>query len=141
MESEIDKIIYRISGDPSYIEFLIVEHDHIKSALEAKGPSLDVEYLQDYPSTIGSALHCDIIELDLWLGELSPNDRELLQRYVIMQDHIPAFGRANIRHCKRLMKGFAERNAASKEDTKKKETRRNPVLSVSTDDRRQQNKA
>jgi hypothetical protein len=111
----VDAIINRVSGDPSYIEFLLVERHNIRSALEAKGMCFDEEWTQAYPSTIGNALHCDLIELEMWLDELSVQDRAIVELWADGQLERPTYGQAKIRRARSLLRRFAERNA-NKED-------------------------
>jgi hypothetical protein len=109
-EAGIDSVIDRVQGDKDYIKFLLVEAPYIRSALYARGMQFDPEYATTaYPTTIGNALHCDLIELEAWLSTQTRADVQLLLAWA---SHSPrssrtAFSKPKIRRAK----GIAERAA------------------------------
>jgi hypothetical protein len=108
MRTEVDRLIDRARGDPNYVAFLLIERPYIRSALLARGTPLDtVDRTLTFPVTIGNAFHDDLIELELWMSSLSPNDRELLERWSMREDVSPAYGRAYVRRVKSLLRDHA----------------------------------
>lgn len=78
----VDYLIDRLRGDPLYIKYLLVEYPYVRAALEAHGAAAsDEDKVEAYSSSIGNALHNDIIELDQWLSTLDPNDVKALFKW------------------------------------------------------------
>lgn len=82
----IDSLVSELDGDPLYVRYLLGELPYIKSALFARGVCLDEEArTEQHSSSIGNALHLDVIELESWFGGLAPQDQELLVDWVVYQ--------------------------------------------------------
>jgi hypothetical protein len=78
----VDTLVDTLGGDPQYVKFLLVERPYIKAALVRMTAVIDEEArLLAYPSSVGNALHNDIIELETWLACLSKQDREVLEEW------------------------------------------------------------
>lgn len=102
--SGIERLIDGLRGDPAYVKFLLIERPYIRSALMPRSPFLSSEDRVDaYPTTIGNPLHNDIIELEMWLNSLSPQDRSLLLSWASREDRAPSFGWASIRRVNALL--------------------------------------
>lgn len=83
-EMSIDALVAELDGDPLYVRYLLGEMPYIKSALYARGVCLDEESrATQHSSTIGNALHLDIIELESWFKGLAPQDQELLIQWIL----------------------------------------------------------
>jgi hypothetical protein len=105
----IDSIVYSLDGDIDYIKFLIAEQPYIRSAMEAISPPSDPEeWTGRYPTTIGNALHCDLIELEAWLETIQPSDRVILSEWANRQRAKPYFAAAKIRRVKHLIGKFPQ---------------------------------
>lgn len=105
----IDSIVYSLSGDIDYIKFLIAEQPYIRSAMEAISPPSDPEeWTGRYPTTIGNALHCDLIELEAWLETIQTSDRIILTEWANRQRAKPYFAAAKIRRVKHLIGKFPQ---------------------------------
>ncbi len=105
----IESIVFSLDGDIDYIKFLIAEQPYIRSAMLATSPPSDPEeWTGRYPTTIGNALHCDLIELEAWLETLSPIDREILTEWANRQKAKPYFAAAKIRRVKHLIGKFPQ---------------------------------
>lgn len=110
-DRDIDYVIDSITGDPDYIKFLLVERPYIRSALEAKGFEFDpVARTLAYSSGIGNALHNDVIELEIWLNGLSPQDRNLLLRWAESAGDRVSLGVASMRRIRGLISQYGESN-------------------------------
>lgn len=108
--SPIDYIVYRLDGNPEYIKYLLAQRPYIRSAITYPPKPMDDESRADlYSSSIGGAIHCDIIELDIWLETLSHEDRSLLFSWAEKQGRKPAFGAARIRRVEVLVKQWRSR--------------------------------
>jgi hypothetical protein len=67
----LEAVLREVGNDDAYVKFLIAEKDYIRSALDARGVCFDEEYnASAYPSSIGSSIHCDLIEVEAWLDSL-----------------------------------------------------------------------
>jgi hypothetical protein len=105
----IESIVFSLDGDIDYIKFLIAEQPYIRSAMLANSPPSDPEeWTGRYPTTIGNALHCDLIELEAWLETLSPIDRQILTEWANRQKAKPYFAAAKIRRVKHLIGKFPQ---------------------------------
>jgi hypothetical protein len=105
----IESIVFSLDGDIDYIKFLIAEQPYIRSAMLATSPPSDPEeWTGRYPTTIGNALHCDLIELEAWLGTLQPTDRQILTEWANRQKAKPYFAAAKIRRVKHLIGKFPQ---------------------------------
>jgi hypothetical protein len=105
----IESIVFSLDGDIDYIKFLIAEQPYIRSAMLATSPPSDPEeWTGRYPTTIGNALHCDLIELEAWLETLSQIDREILTEWANRQKAKPYFAAAKIRRVKHLIGKFPQ---------------------------------
>jgi hypothetical protein len=105
----IDSIVYSLDGDIDYLKFLIAEQPYIRSAMLATSPPTDPEeWTGRYPTTIGNALHCDLIELEAWMETLAPNDRYILTEWANRQKAKPYFAAAKIRRVKHLIGKFPQ---------------------------------
>lgn len=106
-EIMIDSIIYTLDGNIDYIKFLIAEQPYIRSAMEATSPPVDPdEAVGRYPTSVGSALHCDLIELESWFKDLSPSDRGILSEWASRTRVKPYFAAAKIRRVNHLIGKF-----------------------------------
>jgi hypothetical protein len=94
----VEHLVESLRGDPLYVKFLLVELPYIRSALEARGVCLDDEYRASaYSTSVGNALHLDILDLSEWLFSLSPQDRKLLVDWAANDaPRRPAFSRARV---------------------------------------------
>lgn len=105
----IESIVFSLDGDIDYIKFLIAEQPYIRSAMLATSPPSDPEeWTGRYPTTIGNALHCDLIELEAWLETLAPIDRQILTEWANRQKAKPYFAAAKIRRVKHLIGKFPQ---------------------------------
>lgn len=105
----VESLIDSLKGDPAYVKFLLVERPYIRSALLARGAFLSSEDRVDaFPSSVGNPFHNDIIELEMWLSSLSPQDRSLLISWAAQEDASPTFGWASIRRVNALVKERAK---------------------------------
>lgn len=103
----IDSIIYTLDGNIDYIKFLIAEQPYIRSAMEATSPPIDPdEAVGRYPTSVGTALHCDLIELETWFSNLSPSDRGILTEWASRTRVKPYFAAAKIRRVSHLIGKF-----------------------------------
>lgn len=92
-EAGSDGIINKIRGNPDYVKFLLIEYPRIRSALDVQALTLDEEErIARHPTSVGSALHLDLIELDEWLASLSPQDRIYIKRWISRQERAPVVG-------------------------------------------------
>jgi hypothetical protein len=106
---KIDSIVYTLDGNMDYIKFLIAEQPYIRSAMEATSPPTDPdEAVGRYPTSVGSALHCDLIELESWFKTLSPFDRGILTEWASRTKVKPYFAAAKIRRVKHLIGKFPQ---------------------------------
>jgi len=106
----VDYIVNQLDSDPNYIKYLLVVRPYIMSALTyPPHPYEEEARMELYSSSIGSPLHCDIVELNTWLGTLSKEDRSLLFSWAEKQGAKPAFGAARIRRVDRLVKDWKKR--------------------------------
>lgn len=79
----VDSLVNELDGDPLYVRYLLAELPYIRSALYARGVCLDEEArISQHSSSIGNALHLDVIELESWFHGLSPSDQNLLLDWV-----------------------------------------------------------
>lgn len=109
MSTAIDSLVDKIGGDANYVRFLLAERPAILSALLAPAQKYNAEdKTLGYPTTVGSSLHNDIIELDQWMATLSKQDRYLLRNWALHSDIRPVFGRAQIRRVQKLIETRAE---------------------------------
>lgn len=108
MATSIDSIVDKIGGSPDYVVYLLAERHAILSALLAPAQRYSREdWALGYSNTIGSSLHNDIIDLDMWLATLSKQDRYLLRNWAIRSEIRPVFGRAQIRRVRSLVEAGA----------------------------------
>lgn len=111
----VDSLIDRLDGDPGYIRFLLVERPYIRSALLARGVCMDEEARTlAYPSTIGNALHNDLIEIEQWLDSLAPRDRRLILDWAEGQSSRPSFGGSQMGRINRLVKAYINERSAGR---------------------------
>ena len=108
--SPVDYIVNQLDSDPNYIKYLLVVRPYVISALTYPPHPYDEEArLEMHSSAIGNPLHCDIIELNTWLGTLSTEDKRLLFSWAEKQGAKPAFGAARIRRVESLVKDWKKR--------------------------------
>lgn len=80
----IDSIVASIEGDPRYVRFLLLQQPYIRSALYARGVSLDEEYLTTrFSGEIGNSFHLDLIEVEVWLSEIDATSRRRIVEWVL----------------------------------------------------------
>lgn len=123
----VDTLVFRIAGEPDYIRFLLVERPYIRSALDTAPQVYDQDDRVDmYSSSVGNALHNDIIELEEWLDTLAPQDREMLLAWGERAEGKPYFGRAFMRRVRKIVNEHAEELDEQQEQAE----RHDPSLAV-----------
>jgi len=104
----VDSLVESLSGDPSYIRFLISERPYIRAALEARSYCYDEEYrIMAYPTSVGSSLHLDLLVLEDWLKTLSPQDRKMLNDWADETKNRPSFSSPKMGRVRVLIERFA----------------------------------
>lgn len=110
----ISNLIERLAGNPDYIKFLLVERPYIRSAMLSRSPLIDSEdRVSSYSVSLGNALHNDLIELDLWLDTLSPQDRALLADWAEREEGKQVYGVAKMRRVGKLLKKYGDQRGAT----------------------------
>lgn len=104
----VENVLADVGNDAAYVKFLIAERPYIRSALEARGVCLDEEYnAASYSSSIGSSLHCDLVEVEAWLSTLSPMEREIVTNWA-EQTNKPIRWPSRLSKVSRILKRYRE---------------------------------
>lgn len=103
----MESVLNEVGNDEAYVKFIIAERPYIKSALEARGVCFDEEYnAGSYPSSIGSSLHCDLIEVEAWLATLSPQERETITSWAESTPEKPIRWPSRLRKVSRILRSY-----------------------------------
>ena len=103
----LEAVLAEVGDDDAYVKFLIAEGPYIRSALDARGVCFDEEYNSyKYPSSIGSSLHCDLIEVEAYLATLSPHDREVILGWARALPDKPIRWPSRLAKVSRILGGF-----------------------------------
>ena len=86
----LEAVLREVGNDDAYVKFLIAERHNIRSALEARGVCFDEEYnASSYPSSIGSSIHCDLIEVEAWFNSLPTFQQKVVTEWADSQSVRP----------------------------------------------------